>query len=60
MFEQACEYLEVDDRRADALRVFQRVRSTLDRELGIAPCRQLHELHQQILADEELRVPAAA
>src|SRR5437868_3558371 len=32
------------DRRADALRVFQRVRSTLDRELGIAPCRQLHEL----------------
>ncbi|MBK3565995.1 MULTISPECIES: AfsR/SARP family transcriptional regulator [unclassified Streptomyces] len=48
------------DRRADALRAFQRVCSLLDRELGITPCRPLYELHQQILADEELRVPAAA
>ncbi|TGN78001.1 AfsR/SARP family transcriptional regulator [Streptomyces bauhiniae] len=48
------------DRRADALRAFQRVRSVLDRELGITPCRSLHELHQQILADDESRVPAAA
>ncbi|MBO4253530.1 AfsR/SARP family transcriptional regulator [Streptomyces griseorubiginosus] len=48
------------DRRAEALRVFQQLRETLDRELGITPCRQLHELHQQILADEESRVPAAA
>ncbi|MFF7360388.1 BTAD domain-containing putative transcriptional regulator [Streptomyces sp. NPDC008125] len=48
------------DRRADALQVFQRVRSLLDRELGIAPCRALHELHQQILADDGSLVPAAA
>ncbi|MGQ4514574.1 BTAD domain-containing putative transcriptional regulator [Streptomyces sp. DW26H14] len=48
------------DRRADALQVFQRVRSLLDRELGIAPCRALYELQQQILADDGARVPAAA
>ncbi|MGW3078570.1 MULTISPECIES: AfsR/SARP family transcriptional regulator [unclassified Kitasatospora] len=57
------------DRRADALQVFHRVRSVLDRELGIAPCRQLHQLHDQILLDSgrgevrrpiTLRAPAAA
>jgi SARP family transcriptional regulator, regulator of embCAB operon len=48
------------DRRADALQAFRQVRSLLDRELGIAPCRPLHELHQQILTGEESRVPAAA
>ncbi|MFD5543971.1 BTAD domain-containing putative transcriptional regulator [Streptomyces sp. NPDC127079] len=47
-------------RRAEALRVFEHLRVTLDRELGIRPCRQLHEMHRRILADEESRVPAAA
>ncbi|MDQ0943446.1 DNA-binding SARP family transcriptional activator [Streptomyces sp. V1I1] len=48
------------DRRPDALQAYHNVRSVLDRELGIAPCRQLHELHQAILLDSELGVPTAA
>lgn len=48
------------DRRADALQAYHHVRSALDRELGISPCRQLHELHQAILLDSTPALPSAA
>ncbi|MFJ7070893.1 BTAD domain-containing putative transcriptional regulator [Streptomyces sp. NPDC101115] len=48
------------DRRADALQAFHTVRSALDRELGISPCRQLHELHQEILLDSGPALTRAA
>ncbi|MFB4308124.1 BTAD domain-containing putative transcriptional regulator [Actinomadura sp. GTD37] len=38
------------DRQADALRVYQTVRRTLDEELGLQPCRALQDLHQAVLA----------
>ena len=47
-------------RRADALQAYHHVRSALDVELGIAPCRQLHELHQLILLDDERETARAA
>ncbi|MFI0897251.1 BTAD domain-containing putative transcriptional regulator [Streptomyces sp. NPDC020983] len=37
------------NRRADALRTYQLARETLNRELGLEPCRMLRELHQTIL-----------
>lgn len=48
------------DRRADALQAFHTVRSALDRELGISPCRQLHELHREILLDSGPALTRAA
>ncbi|MFI6937473.1 BTAD domain-containing putative transcriptional regulator [Streptomyces sp. NPDC050287] len=49
-------------RRAEALQAYHNVRAVLDRELGIAPCRQLHHLHNHILTDagDGAVVPAAA
>jgi DNA-binding SARP family transcriptional activator len=41
-----------DARRSDALRSFNTLRSLLDRELGIAPCRSLQQLFAQVLQDE--------
>ncbi|MET8044704.1 AfsR/SARP family transcriptional regulator [Micromonospora sp. NPDC005215] len=40
------------ERRADALVVYQRAWETLDRELGLEPCRPLRELHQGILRSD--------
>ena len=48
------------ERQADALRVFQEARDTLRRELGLEPCRALHEVHRAILAaDERLELLSA-
>ncbi len=44
-------------RKAEALGVYQSVRSTLDRELGLEPGRQLRQLHCSILtADDDLEI----
>jgi DNA-binding SARP family transcriptional activator len=49
------------ERQADALRVFQSARVTLNEELGLEPSRALRELHRAILrADERLDVFVAA
>ncbi|MEW1796249.1 MULTISPECIES: AfsR/SARP family transcriptional regulator [Streptomyces] len=48
------------DRRADALQVYQGVRSMLDAELALEPCASLRDLHRAILlADERLQLRAA-
>jgi DNA-binding SARP family transcriptional activator len=45
-------------RRADALQVYQRIRSTLVEELGLDPATELQRLHQLMLAaDPELDLP---
>lgn len=45
-------------RRSDALDVFQRIRETLVRELGLEPCSALQRLHQRVLAgDAALDLP---
>jgi len=44
------------DRQAEALRVYMAAWDTLDRELGVRPCRSLQDLHQSILrADGSLQ-----
>lgn len=48
------------DRRADALRAYQDVRTTLIDELGVEPCRPLRELHQAILGGDGDRGPRVA
>ncbi|MGY1583378.1 AfsR/SARP family transcriptional regulator [Streptomyces sp. MN13] len=48
------------DRRADALQAFRDLCAVLDGELGIAPCRQVRELHHRILVDDDPTVPSAA
>ena len=45
-------------RRSEALRSFSDLRSLLDRELGIAPCRSLQQLVTKVLRDEPLLVAA--
>ncbi|MEV0643072.1 AfsR/SARP family transcriptional regulator [Streptomyces sp. NPDC050619] len=40
------------DRPADALRVYQSARVTLNDELGVEPCRALRDLHHAILAGD--------
>jgi DNA-binding SARP family transcriptional activator len=46
-------------RRADALQVYQRIRSTLVEELGLDPAAELQRLHQLMLAaDPSLDLPA--
>jgi DNA-binding SARP family transcriptional activator len=46
------------ERQADALKLYQSVRETLDRELGVHPGRSLQELQQAILAaDPDLDTP---
>jgi SARP family transcriptional regulator, regulator of embCAB operon len=48
------------ERRADALAVYQSARSTLNRELGLEPGRQLGEMQRSILAASEvLDIPLA-
>jgi DNA-binding SARP family transcriptional activator len=42
--------------QAEALKAYQQLRAILVDELGIEPCTELRELHQQILAQD----PAAA
>ncbi|SDD96494.1 AfsR/SARP family transcriptional regulator [Actinokineospora iranica] len=43
------------ERQSDALRVYSQLRGTLNRELGLEPCRILRALHQAILrADQTL------
>jgi DNA-binding SARP family transcriptional activator/DNA-binding MarR family transcriptional regulator len=45
-------------RRADALQVYQRIRTTLVEELGLDPAAELQRLHQLMLAaDPELDLP---
>ncbi|MEV8378380.1 AfsR/SARP family transcriptional regulator [Kribbella sp. NPDC056861] len=51
--------LRATGRRHDALAAYQRVRTTLVRELGIEPGAELTMLHQEIL-NEEAPAPAAA
>lgn len=47
-------------RRADALGVYQRIRTTLVDELGLDPASELQKLHQLMLeADPELDLPGA-
>lgn len=41
------------NRQADALMVFQKAWRTLDDELGLAPCRELREVQEAILAADE-------
>ncbi len=51
------------ERQADALRVYQSARRTLDRELGVEPCRPLRDLHRAILTGDpglDLRTTVAA
>jgi SARP family transcriptional regulator, regulator of embCAB operon len=49
------------ERQAEALAVYQRAWHALDRELGIAPCRSLQQLQQDILAaDDRLELLAAS
>jgi SARP family transcriptional regulator, regulator of embCAB operon len=48
----------LDSRRSDALRSFNTVRSLLDRELGIAPCRELQDLFVRMLHDQPLAMSA--
>jgi DNA-binding SARP family transcriptional activator len=49
------------ERQADALKVYQSARRTLNRELGLEPCRPLQNLHRAILvADSRLDLCAAA
>jgi DNA-binding SARP family transcriptional activator len=40
------------ERRSDAVRSFSRLRSLLERELGVAPCRSLQQLFARVLRDE--------
>jgi len=44
--------------RADALAVYRSARTTLVGELGVEPGSELRELHQAILADDPVLVPA--
>lgn len=46
-------------RQADALRVYQNARAVLIGELGLEPGRDLHELHQRILAAHPELTPRA-
>jgi DNA-binding SARP family transcriptional activator len=49
------------DRQADALKVYQTARRTLDDELGLRPCRALQDLQRAILrADQSLDLCVAA
>jgi DNA-binding SARP family transcriptional activator len=49
------------ERQADALKVYQSARQTLNRELGLEPCRALQNLQRAILlADDRLDQYAAA
>jgi len=50
--------LSRSERQADALRVYQQARNTLNEELGLEPCRALRELQRAILVDDE-RLKAA-
>jgi DNA-binding SARP family transcriptional activator/DNA-binding transcriptional ArsR family regulator len=46
-------------RRADALQVYQRIRSTMVEELGLDPAAELQQLHQLMLAaDSSLDLPS--
>ncbi|MFJ2264536.1 BTAD domain-containing putative transcriptional regulator [Streptomyces sp. NPDC087844] len=50
--------LHRSDRRADALRVYQRARRTLNEELGLEPGQALQEMQRAILAaDQRLALP---
>ncbi|MEU8184585.1 AfsR/SARP family transcriptional regulator [Micromonospora sp. NPDC049044] len=44
-------------RGADALASFDRLRSSLRRELGLEPSRRLRDLRQAILTEDEVRLP---
>ncbi|WP_433728936.1 AfsR/SARP family transcriptional regulator [Actinoplanes sp. CA-051413] len=41
------------ERQADALKVYAAARQTLNRELGLEPCRALQHLHRAILSDND-------
>lgn len=45
------------ERQADALMVYRSLRIVLNEELGLEPCRALRELHQAIVAGDELVGP---
>jgi DNA-binding SARP family transcriptional activator len=47
------------DRQADALSAYQRLRTRLQEDLGIDPCEQLQEIHQQVLNADRTLLPAA-
>ncbi|MFG2209034.1 BTAD domain-containing putative transcriptional regulator [Streptomyces sp. NPDC048638] len=40
------------NRRAEALEIYQRARKILKSELGLEPCRALHDMHSAILASD--------
>src|SRR6185503_18952705 len=49
------------ERQADALKVYQMARKTLNEELGLEPCRSVQDLQRAILtADDQLDLYAAA
>lgn len=52
--------LSRSERQADALRVYQQARNTLNEELGLEPCRALRELQRAILVDDDRLAVAAA
>ncbi|MEK2474558.1 AfsR/SARP family transcriptional regulator [Streptomyces noursei] len=41
------------NRRAEALEIYQRARNTLKAELGLEPCRALHDMHSAILTSDD-------
>ncbi len=46
------------NRQADALSAYQRLRTRLNEELGIDPCKQVQEIHQQVLSADRTLVSA--
>jgi DNA-binding SARP family transcriptional activator len=52
------EGLWLTDRRTDALRSYSALRALLDRELGVRPRQALERMHQAMLTDDELSLPA--
>lgn len=55
LYSQLMMALYQSGRRADALSVYASARKTLLDQLGLDPCRQLRELQQAILADEDAK-----
>ncbi|NUT35037.1 MAG: tetratricopeptide repeat protein [Hamadaea sp.] len=47
-------------RQADALAAYQRVRATLDRELGVSPGAELQDLHTRMLRQDPALLPPSA
>ncbi|WP_199487355.1 AfsR/SARP family transcriptional regulator [Actinomadura spongiicola] len=51
--------LHLSERRSDALRIYQRAREVINRELGLEPGPMLREVHGEVLADDERYLKSA-